>query len=217
MPYQKAMGIPIDRLTCHDLACVRGARLLFQRLSFGLNSGEILWLWGENGVGKTSLLRLLAGLAQPYQGSICLNGQHNQQHSQDEDYPLQIGYLATRAPMKAELSVIENLEFWTSIYEKNLEDMQQALYGFGLEGRKNQPFGDLSTGFKKRLDLARLSLLKARPLWLMDEPLNGLDKPSREIWQDMVSDYCAKGGMVLVVSHENLPLDATKTLELTRC
>ncbi|MFK7866239.1 MAG: heme ABC exporter ATP-binding protein CcmA [Alphaproteobacteria bacterium] len=195
----------------------RGGRKLLRGLSFGLNSGELLKLTGNNGVGKTSLMQILAGLSIPDQGDARLNGV-----SLIEDqaaYRDHIGYLGHQDNLKSDLTINENLSFWAHLYGGELAGgdagrIPSLLTALGLNMRKDQRVSDLSVGLKRRTAIARLALLDDKALWLMDEPLSGLDDESRSAWAQIITAYLDAGGMCIVSAHDDLPLSPSKQLKL---
>lgn len=187
-----------------DLACMRGGRILFNPISFTLESGECLIISGMNGSGKTSLMRLLAGLTSPYSGSLMLKT--SGEEVEKWQYHSQIGYLAHQDSIKNDLTILENLRFWADIYGIGMAKIQSSLSLFELNSRANQRTGELSIGLKRRLGLCRLSLLDHLPLWLMDEPMSGLDQNARLNLSKMIASFCEAGGMLITSSHEALPI-----------
>lgn len=205
-----ASGIQFEKcaLAGAKLACQRGGRLVFARLSFAIESGDLLVLRGSNGSGKSSLLRLIAGLARPHAGVLTWNGA-----------PLEDG-LGARARMvghldaiKSALSVRENLSFWSSVFEGAPGDVDQSLTAFGIVHLSDLPARLLSAGQRHRLALARL--LQGRPpLWLLDEPANTLDEAGLAVLRDLIARQRATGGMVVVANHGDALGDNAKILSL---
>ena len=194
------------------VAVARGGRRVFENVDFRLTSGEALVVTGRNGVGKSTLLRALAGLLPTVAGSMTLEG-----GAPDADLPRQSHYLAHVDGMKAALSVAENLSFWAS-YLGGGQDarnlcVKEALTAVGLTHALHAPFGALSAGQKRRAALARL-LVAWRPLWLLDEPLTALDRGSREKFAGVMRAHCARGGLIVAATHEPLGLEGGVELAL---
>ncbi|MBY6092730.1 heme ABC exporter ATP-binding protein CcmA [Maritimibacter alkaliphilus] len=185
-------------LTIKDLAIARGGIPVLRGLSFSLAAGEALILRGPNGIGKTTLLRTIAGLQPPLAGEI----------SADREL---IAYAAHADGIKATLSVEENLRFWAAIYGTG--DITPALEGFDLTKLTDRPAGGLSAGQKRRLGLARL-MVTGRPIWVLDEPTVSLDVASVALFAQAVQRHLAGGGMALIATHIDLGLDA-QVLDVT--
>ncbi|MHC9234253.1 heme ABC exporter ATP-binding protein CcmA [Pseudooceanicola sp. 502str34] len=185
-------------LTIKDLAIARGGIPVLRGLSFSLAAGEALILRGPNGIGKTTLLRTIAGLQPPLAGAI----------SADREL---IAYAAHADGIKATLSVEENLRFWAAIYGTG--DITPALEGFDLTKLTDRPAGGLSAGQKRRLGLARL-MVTGRSIWVLDEPTVSLDVASVALFAQAVQRHLAGGGMALIATHIDLGLDA-QVLDVT--
>jgi heme exporter protein A len=175
-------------LTAHDLACRRGERLLFRRLSFALAPGAACHVTGANGAGKTTLIRVLAGLITPYAGAVRREGT--------------LGLLDDRSGLDPDLPLGRALAFWFGV--DGVADRDAISARLRLGGLLDVPVRYLSTGQKKRAALARLLGQGAR-LWLLDEPLSGLDAASQALVGELVREHCASGGIALIASHQ--PLD----------
>ena len=179
-----------------NLACRRGDRVLFRGLSLQLEAGEALQVAGSNGIGKSSLLRILAGLAPRFAGSFEVAGV--------------IGLLDERSALDPGLPLGRALAFW-----RNLDgEAEEQLERLGLAGLLDVPVRYLSTGQKKRAAIARLLGQKAQ-VWLLDEPLNGLDGHAVALAETLAAEHCATGGIVLIASHQRFMLPAMRTLALT--
>ncbi|MCW3796238.1 heme ABC exporter ATP-binding protein CcmA [Sphingomonas sp. BN140010] len=185
-----------DLLTMVDVACWRGGRLLFEGLSLRVAPGEGLWVRGPNGMGKSSLLRIAAGLLQPLGGTVSCSA----------------CALADEAlALDRELPLRRALGLWAAL--DGSRHVPAALGALGLAALAEVPVRLLSTGQARRARLARV-LASGSPLWLLDEPLNGLDEASVAAVAAMISAHRAAGGGVLVASHLEVPGGAWRTLEL---
>lgn len=200
-------------LSAHNLVCARGERTLFKDLSFQVNAGELLYVRGENGAGKTSLLRLLVGLAKPAAGEVRWKGTLVEKCA--EDYHANSLYFGHHGALKGELSALENLKFSAAMDGHQLQESQalSALALFGLKGRERLPVEWLSAGQKRRVLLARLTLRKAK-LWILDEPLNALDVKATQFLLDMIRQHLQQQGAVIMTSHQAFDLPNIKELVL---
>jgi heme exporter protein A len=186
-------------LTAEKLACVRGERQVFAGLDFQVKAGEVLVVEGANGVGKTSLLRLIAGFLSPAAGSVSIATDQGT-ISEGEERNHQIGWLGHQDGIKPQLDVDEQLEFFAQLYGATAS-LDDALARVGLSRQRQLPCRYLSAGQKKRLGLARL-MVSARPLWLLDEPFAALDRNGRGLAADLMQAHCASGGIVVAASHD---------------
>ncbi|MCI5111513.1 MAG: heme ABC exporter ATP-binding protein CcmA [Marivita sp.] len=186
-------------LTVRDLSVTRGGLAILEGVSFDMAPGEALVLRGPNGIGKTTLLRSIAGLQPPETGSV----------TGAED---QIAYAGHSDGLKAMLSVTENLQFWASVF--GLTEIEQALTAFDLLDLRMRLAGTLSAGQKRRLGLARL-MVTGRPIWVLDEPTVSLDAASVALFADAVRDHLGRGGSALMATHIDLGLDEARVLDLT--
>ena len=193
-------------LLAAELACHRGGRAVFAGLSFEVAAGEALIILGRNGAGKTSLLRLIAGLLRPAGGQIVLHG-----GDRERTLPEQSHYLGHQDAVKPALSVRENLEFWTRYFGGG--DIAPALEEVGLAAIADLPAAYLSTGQRRRLSFARL-LAAARPIWLLDEPTASLDDSALAWLDEAMRAHRADGGIIVSATHGPLGLANAKELRL---
>jgi heme exporter protein A len=195
------------RLLGREVSCVRGGREVFSGLDFEATSGEALAVVGRNGSGKTSLLRLIAGLLAPFAGSIGLEG-----GDVELTLPEQCHYLGHRDALKTALSVSENLGFWRDFLGGAKFDPAEILARVGLDHAADSPASFLSAGQRRRLSIARL-LTVQRPIWLLDEPTNALDSEGQSVFTALMTDHLARGGLIVAATH--IPLDvAARELRL---
>lgn len=188
-----------------NLSCSKGDKRLFSGVSFTLQPGQWLHLEGDNGVGKTSLLRLACGLSALENGEITWN---NQAVSKDpQTFRANLAYLGHQLALKDDLSPLENLQTDAAIVGRQLtaSDAKQALAQMGLRGRENFPVRVLSQGQKRRTALARL-LVSSAKLWVLDEPFVALDTMAQNALSEVINAHLAKQGMVLLTSHQAVSL-----------
>ena len=200
----------IRSLTAEKLACVRGDRRVFSGLDFEVKSGEVLVVEGANGVGKTSLLRLIAGFLPPAEGAVRI-ATKEKVIGDGEERGRHVGWLGHQDGIKPQLSVAEQLEFFAHLYGVRSEP-DGVLTRVGLSRQRGLPCRYLSAGQKKRLGLARL-MVSARPLWLLDEPFAALDTNGRALAGELMQAHCATGGIVVAASHDPFGF-AARTLRL---
>lgn len=193
-------------LKADNLQCERGGRVVFRQCSFALKAGELMMLAGPNGSGKSSLLRLIAGLNEATEGTLALDGGH-----EELSIGQQAHLIAHQEAVKAALTVFENLGFWRDFLGGG--DVEQALAAFDLGRFSSYPAGLLSSGQMRRLALARLVLV-ARVLWLLDEPTVGLDAASQERLSKAMAEHLARGGMIIAATHVPLGLEPQVRLDL---
>lgn len=196
-----------------NLSCVRGERPLFSGIDLAVDAGEWLHVRGGNGVGKTSLLRLIAGLSQPAEGEIRWDGEPIA--SSSRAYHSDLLFLGHQGALKEDLSALENIELAAALdgYPSTRVEVSAALRRFGLQGREDLPVRFLSAGQKRRVLLARLLTRKAK-LWVLDEPFNALDARGVDMLGALVGEHLAGGGMAVITSHQAVPIAGGKAVEL---
>jgi heme exporter protein A len=194
------------RLVASDLTCVRGGREVFARLEFSLTAGEALVVTGRNGAGKSSLLRMLAGLVRIAAGRLALEGGDPELSISEQAH-----YLGHQDALKPSLSVQENLHFWAHFLGTGA--VAEALAAVGLDSLAELPAGYLSAGQRRRLSLARLLAVK-RPIWLLDEPTSALDAASQARLADLMRRHLADGGLIVAATHGPLGLEPARELRL---
>jgi heme exporter protein A len=195
------------RLSGRGVRCVRGGREVFSELDFAVSSGEALAVTGPNGSGKTSLLRLIAGLLTLAGGSVDLEG-----GEAELTLPEQAHYLGHRDALKPALSVLENLAFWRDFLGGEAVDAGDNLAAVGLDHAVHLPAAYLSAGQRRRLSIARLLVVR-RPIWLLDEPTNALDAAGQGMFASLMADHLARGGLIIAATHTPLGL-AVKELRI---
>jgi heme exporter protein A len=204
-------------LEVKNLECVRGARRLFKGLNFSASPGELIELRGANGSGKTSLLRIICGLAAPESGEVLW--QKRPIRALGEEYYVQVAYLAHQNGLKDELSPIENLRISSGVAGHHLtkEEAQRILSSVGLSEQANIPTRSLSAGQRRRVGLARFLASKAT-LWILDEVLTSLDEAAIEMTRRFITEHLRSQGIVIVATHQDLKLskERCRRLELTQ-
>ncbi len=187
------------RLTASDLACRRGDRVLFRGLSLALGAGEAVQVRGPNGAGKTSLLRILGGLLRPLEGQIASTGA--------------IGLLDERPALDPHRTLGAALAFWAEFDGAGFLARASTADRLGLGDLLDVPVRYLSTGQRKRAAFARLTGQGA-PIWLLDEPLNGLDTAAVALVEELAAKHCSAGGICVIASHQPFALNGMETLDL---
>lgn len=191
-------------LVAYELACERGERLLFKQLGFELKQGEALLVRGGNGHGKTSLLRILCGLSAPAAGVVNWRGEA----IGNEAYRREMAYIAHANGIKDELTPLENLRLAAALNGRRLDEnaAASALAQLGLARCLDLPARLLSFGQRRRVALAAL-LTAGALLWILDEPLTGLDAGGVALVEQMIRAHVAAGGMAIATTHQPLALD----------
>ena len=194
-------------LRADDLLCRRGGREVFSGLTFALASGQALAVTGHNGAGKSSLLRMIAGLLRIEGGRLALSGGDAERSIGEQAH-----YLGHQDALKPSLSMLENLEFW-STWLGGTGDVRAALRAVGLETLSRLPASYLSAGQKRRLSLARLVAIP-RPVWLLDEPSSALDAPAQATLLSLMREHLGKGGIIVAATHAPIAIDGIRELRI---
>jgi heme exporter protein A len=215
MHLQTAPAAAPALLAARGLACRRGRQLLFRDLDLALQRGNVRWLRGANGSGKTSLLRILAGLSQAAEGDVLWQGLALGQAGEAARRALI--YISHANGLKDDLTLLESLAFLADLagLDRSTDRARQALARLGLSSRGNAPVRTLSQGQRRRGALARLVLddSPAR-VWLLDEPFDALDAPSSALLAELITDHSARGGAVLLTSHQAVDLPGAADIHL---
>jgi heme exporter protein A len=203
----------VATLEARAITCVRGERELFSGLDLQVLPGQCLHIRGENGVGKTSLLRLLTGLSSPESGEVCWNGVSTKQDS--SEYHSKLLFLGHRDALKEDLSALENLRLYAAIDGITLseQDAFASLWRFGLKGREDLSVSCLSAGQKKRVLMARMLTRRAQ-VWILDEPFNALDAHAVQELQALIAEHLESNGLVVLTSHQPLAIPGLRVLDL---
>jgi heme exporter protein A len=190
----------LDTLACTDLACRRGNRLLFTGVNLEVRAAKAVWLRGRNGRGKTSLLRLAAGLAVPESGRVSWGGVDVRRASVYAAVRVYIGHANA---LKEDLTVLESLQFLARLHGRahDRASLSAALERVGMGSRRDAPVRTLSQGQRRRAALARLALERQPALWILDEPYDALDVDGIDVVNRLLHEHLARGGSVLLTSH----------------
>lgn len=196
-------------LEVSNLTAIRDERVLFESLSFNIRSGELVQIEGRNGTGKTTLLRIVTGLADRDDGEIFWN-QVNIEDDR-ESYHSELLFLGHQTGIKRELTAFENLNFYQAVHGSSAskDDIYQALTQVGLAGREDVPVAKLSAGQQRRVALARL-WLSEQQLWILDEPLTAIDKQGVKVLESLFLQHAEKGGIVVLTTHQDMFADNQK-------
>jgi len=196
------------QLQADNLTCIRGGRTVFAGLSFAVAGGEALLLTGRNGAGKSSLLRMIAGLVHVASGTLVLTGGEGEATIAEQAH-----YLGHQDALKPSLSVSENLAFWVAYLGGARAAVPAALDAVGLRPLAGLPAAYLSAGQRRRLSIARLAAVE-RPVWLLDEPTSALDAPSQERLAGLMRGHLGKGGLIVAATHGPIGLEGARELRL---
>ncbi|EEX91764.1 cytochrome c biogenesis protein CcmA [Vibrio orientalis CIP 102891 = ATCC 33934] len=197
-------------LEVSQLTAIRDERILFESLSFTIDSGELVQVEGRNGTGKTTLLRIITGLGDRDNGEIFWSGENIE--SNRDQFHQDLLFLGHQTGVKRELTAYENLRFYLSIHSRQSFDkntIYDALTKVGLAGREDVPVGQLSAGQQRRVALARL-WLSDHKLWILDEPLTAIDKQGVKVLESLFLKHAESGGIVMLTTHQDMFADNPK-------
>ena len=200
----------MSKLIVSDLTCQRGYNELFSNISFELNSGEILKISGANGSGKTSLLKILAGLNSAESGRLSINNNKVGSYEYQSDI-LYLGHLPALSP---ELDCIENLDYLSQLNNSNSnQELDNALKNVGLKNFEYEYAANLSAGQKRRVVLSALFVTQAK-VWLLDEPFTALDSNGINVIETQITKHCDDGGICILTTHQECNLPGLRILNL---
>jgi heme exporter protein A len=201
-------------IVARDLTVRRGSEVLFKALNFELRAGQLVWLRGSNGSGKTSLLRVIAGLSRPDGGQLSWG---QQALTQSEDYRAKLVYMGHANALKDDLTALEALRFLSTVHGRSCtnERMEAALRRMGVFHRRKLPVRMLSQGQRRRVALARLALEEKPGFWVLDEPFDALDDAGLALVQELFVENVQRGGMVLFTSHIRVKPEGLELQELS--
>jgi heme exporter protein A len=200
----------MSKLTVNNLSCQRGYNLLFDNLSFELHSGEALRISGQNGSGKTSLLKIIAGLNSSESGSILFN----QSKPNSENYQLDSLYLGHYAALSSELTCLENLEYLTNLSTEIIyPNYKGAFKEVGLKDYEHELARNISAGQKRRVALSLLFISQSK-VWLLDEPFTSLDSDGIKIIESQIEKHCLKGGICIFTTHQDSNIKNLREISL---
>jgi heme exporter protein A len=209
-PAPRSADAPL--LEARDLECVRDERILFTGLSFSVTPGEVVQIEGDNGSGKTSLLRILSGLALAESGEVLWQGAPL--HRVRSDYFANLAWLGHAHGVKLELNPLENLRVARALKRPRGDvDLEEALAAVGLAGFEDVPARMLSAGQCRRVALARLLVTRAQ-VWILDEPFTAIDRRGVRDIEDLVTRHTAAGGVALLTTHQMARLERCKVVSI---
>ncbi|MGR5119228.1 cytochrome c biogenesis heme-transporting ATPase CcmA [Vibrio astriarenae] len=197
-------------LEVNQLTAIRDERVLFASLTFKVSPGELVQIEGRNGTGKTTLLRIIAGLGDREEGMVSWN--QLAVESDREAFHRDLLFLGHQTGVKRELTPYENLSFYQAVHGEskvNKQSLYQALTQVGLAGREDVPVAQLSAGQQRRVALARLWLTD-KPLWILDEPLTAIDKQGVKVLEQLFLQHVEAGGIVILTTHQDMFKDSDK-------
>ncbi|SEK54895.1 heme exporter protein A [Colwellia chukchiensis] len=199
-------------LSAVNLTCIREERMLFEQLNISISAGDIVQIEGPNGSGKTSLLRILAGLSQPYEGAVYFQTENISQ--QRENFHENLLYLGHLPGVKGEMTALENLEFNLNLHGINNKNAERTLAEVSLLGFEDALASHLSAGQHRRIALARLWQSRAK-IWILDEPFTAIDKLGVEKLEQLFLQHADNGGCVILTTHQDLTIPPERMKKVT--
>ena len=199
-------------LSANGLTCIREDRILFEALNFSVCRGDVIQVEGPNGSGKTSLLRILAGLSQPYDGRVLFREQNILE--QPDDFHQNLLYLGHLPGVKGEMTAQENLEFNLTLHGNDSSKAEETLEKVNLLGFEDALASHLSAGQHRRISLARLWQSKAS-IWILDEPFTAIDKNGVKQLEQLFLAHAQRGGCVILTTHQDLSFPEDKVKKIT--
>jgi heme exporter protein A len=197
-----------------NLECVRGRRRIFGGLSFDVEDGELFWVAGPNGSGKTSLLRILCTLLRAESGTVCWNG--TDIRGLGDAFLADLVYIGHAPAVKDDLTALENLRFSLAQHAvaASEDELADALGRFGLAGHEDLPARALSQGQRRRVGLARLLFGASQRLWILDEPLTALDAKAVHLVREQIGIQLERRGVVVLTSHQEIDFGGLRVRQL---
>lgn len=214
---ESSLGVSVNLvlLSGQNLSCIKQDRVLFEQTNFSVSQNELLYIRGQNGAGKTSLLRILVGLSDAASGIVCYQGEDIRKV--DHAFHQDLVYFGHKLGLNLALNGIENLKFWCQLNGINATEslLFELLELLGLVGLEDLPISQLSAGQQRRVALARLWLKAKAKIWVLDEPFTALDVQGIALLKNKIVEHLGDKGAVIITSHQTLDLDyATKELVL---
>lgn len=199
-------------LIFEDVACAYNSKVIFANLSATIQPSNSVLLNGANGSGKTSLLKMTAGLQTPYMGKVKW-GEHDSIRDAVMEGELSVNYIGHDLAVKEELTVLENIFYWAEL-AGNVKFVRYAIDYFGLKKYAKTPCSQLSKGWQKKVALSKL-ITCGGDLWLLDEAFSNLDEETSEQLSSLISNKCENGGIAIVSSHRNISVDFSYKINIS--
>lgn len=195
-------------LSAQNLGCHRNHNTLFSDVSFELSAGQLLLIEGKNGVGKTTLLKIITQLRRADSGDLFWNKQNLNESTSKSNFAEQLAWLGHQNPLKEDLTALENLNILQQIRPANELRLDKALSIMGLGNARNKKVKTFSAGMKRRLALASLLISNCK-LWVLDEPQAALDKQGIALFEKLATEHLQNNGMIIMTSHHAINIDSS--------